>query len=262
MLSKAVKEKYPEITCIVAAGPVAEGGLFQDSWNSIRRRFADDLADEHYYMDSSWFPSHVNRYDKYPRTTKVFLGEYAAHEPVQGSRRPNNLYAALCEAAYLTGIERNSDVVVMSCYAPLLAREGEVDWTSDLIWFNDDTVYKTPSYHVQQMFGESCGTALVSSETDGDLFQAVTRTDNELQVKVVNLSDAPVPLTLLLPGVADQTAPGQMLTGEKSHVNSFVRPEKIAPQDVECVCANGQAEMELPAWSLTVLRFYLSKAEE
>ncbi len=83
-------------------------------------------------------------YDRYPRTTKVFLGEFAAHEPVQGSRRPGTLYAALCEAAYLTGIERNSDLVEMCCYAPLLCREGEVDWTPDLIWFNDEQVYGTP----------------------------------------------------------------------------------------------------------------------
>ena len=258
ILSKAVKEQYPEITCIVAAGPVAEGGLIQDSWNNIRRRFPNDLVDEHYYMDSSWFPAHVNRYDKYPRATKVFLGEFAAHEPVQGNRRPNNLYAALCEAAYLTGIERNSDVVVMSCYAPLLSREGEVDWTPDLIWFNDGEVYKTPSYHVQQLFSQACGTELVNSETDGDLFQAVTRTETELQVKLVNLSDSAVPLTLRLAGVQDQTARGSLLTGEKNHANSFARPDKIVPQAVECACENGEANLEMPPYSLLILTVSLA----
>ena len=255
VLAKAVKEKYPDITCIVSAGPVAEGGLIQDSWNNIRRRFADDLVDEHYYMDSGWFPAHVNRYDKYPRTTKVFLGEYAAHEPVQGNRRPNNLYAALCEAAYLTGIERNSDVVVMSCYAPLLSREGEVDWTPDLIWFNDSTVYKTPSYYVQQMFAQACGTELIASETDGDLFQAVTRTETEVQVKAVNLSDQPVPLTVILPGAENQTVRGQMLTGEKNHVNSFARTDKIVPTEIACECVNEKTAIELPPFSLVILRY-------
>ena len=259
LLSKAVKEKHPDITCIVAAGPVAEGSLIQDSWNQIRRRFADDLVDEHYYMDSSWFPSHVNRYDRYPRTTKVFLGEFAAHEPVQGSRRPGNLYAALCEAAYLTGIERNSDLVEMCCYAPLLCREGEVDWTPDLIWFNDEQVYGTPSYYVQQMFSESCGTELVASETDGNLFHAATRTDSELQIKIVNLSDKASQLRLLLPGVPDQATSAQVLTGEKNHVNSFARPDKVAPKSVQTVCFGGQAETELPPWSLTVLKFSLEK---
>lgn len=259
LLSKAVKEKHPDITCIVAAGPVAEGSLIQDSWNQIRRRFADDLVDEHYYMDSSWFPAHVNRYDRYPRTTKVFLGEFAAHEPVQGSRRPGTLYAALCEAAYLTGIERNSDLVEMCCYAPLLCREGEVDWTPDLIWFNDEQVYGTPSYYVQQMFSEFCGTELVASETDGNLFHAATRTDNELQIKIVNLSDTASQLRLLLPGVPDQAPSAQVLTGEKTYVNSFARQDKVAPQSVQAVCAGGQAEIELPPWSLTVLKFSLEK---
>lgn len=258
IIRDAVKEKYPEMTCIVAAGPVAEGGLFNDSWNSIRRRFPDDLADEHYYMESSWFPGHVNRYDRYPRGTKVFLGEYAAHEPVQGSRRPNNLYAALCEAAYLTGIERNSDVVVMSCYAPLLAREGEADWTPDLIWFSDSAVYKTPSWYVQQLFASARGDELVKSTADGGLFHSATRTDNEVQVKLVNLSDRPVPLTVLLAGAPDQTAPCELLTGEKNHVNSFARPDKIVPRPAECVFSDGQAETEMPPYSLLVIRVRLT----
>lgn len=259
ILSKAVKDRYPDITCIVAAGPVAEGGLFNDSWSNIRRMFAGDLVDEHYYMNSAWFPSHISRYDKYPRATKVFLGEYAAHEPVQGTRRPNNVYAALCEAAYLTGVERNSDVVVMSCYAPLLCREGEVDWTPDLIWFNDDEVYATPSYYVQQMFSLACGTELVASETDGDLFQVATRTGNALQIKIVNLSEKTKPLTLLLSGIPDQTVHGQMLAGEKNHVNSFAKPDKAAPQEVEIVCTDSKAETKLPPWSLTVLEFSLAE---
>ena len=261
ILSQAVKEQYPDVTCIVAAGPVAEGGLFNDSWSNIRRRFSGDLVDEHYYMDSAWFPAHVNRYDKYPRTTKVFLGEYAAHEPVQGTRRPNNLYAALCEAAFLTGVERNSDVVEMCCCAPLLCREGEVDWTPDLIWFNDDAVCATPSFYVQQMFSLACGTELVASETDGDLFQAVTRTEHELQIKVVNLSEKTKPLTLLLPGVPDQKASVQMLCGEKNSVNSFTRPNQVTPQEAEAACVDSKAETELPPWSLTVLEFSLAERE-
>ncbi len=259
-LRNAVKEKYPQITCIVAAGPVAEGNLIRESWNSIRRRFPDDLVDEHYYMDSAWFPKHVDRYDHYPRSTKVFLGEYAAHEPVQGSRRPNNLYAALCEAAYLTGVERNSDVVEMCCYAPLLAREGEVDWTPDLIWFNEEKTYLTPSYHVQRMFSLARGAQLVQSETDGELFHAVTRTENEVQIKAVNLSDSPVRCAVLLSGAPDQEARGQMLSGQKNLVNSFVKPDKIAPQAVEYVLMDGRAEIELPPCSLLVLRVALNES--
>ncbi len=258
ILSRAVKEKYPEITCIVAAGPVAEGALINDSWNSIRAKFADSLVDEHYYMDSMWFPEHVNRYDRYPRTTQVFLGEYAAHEPVQGSRRPNNLRAALCEAAYLTGIERNSDVVRMAAYAPLLAREGQVDWTPDLIWFNGTDVLLTPSYYVQQMFASTLGDWVVHSETDDEsLFHVVTRTEDTLQVKVVNLEERDVPLTMRLAGGADGTGRSICLCGEMKTSNSFVKPLKAVPAEGSCAIADGVAETVLPACSVTIFEFPL-----
>ncbi len=254
VLSDRVKEVYPYITCIVAAGPVAEGNLIRDSWAQIRRFFPEDLVDEHYYMDSSWFPSHVQRYDNYPRTTKVFLGEFAAHEPVQGNRRPGTLYAALCEAAYMTGLEKNSDVVVMSCYAPLLAREGSVDWTPDLIWFDDDSVFGTPSYYVQKLFSEHRGDVLLESACDGDLFQSVTGSGEEIQVKVVNLSENTVPLTIQTAFSGNMSGKGLMLSGEKNHVNSFAKPEKVAPEEISIRTENGTGSVELPPWSLLVVR--------
>lgn len=258
ILSQAVKEKYPEITCIVAAGPVAEGALINDSWNRIRAKFADSLVDEHYYMDSMWFPEHVNRYDSYPRTTKVFLGEYAAHEPVQGSRRPNNLRAALCEAAYLTGIERNSDVVCMAAYAPLLAREGQVDWTPDLIWFNGTQVLLTPSYYVQQMFAQTLGDWVVRSALDEEkLFHVVTRTEDKLQVKLVNLAEEDIPLTMHLTSVPDGEGVYTRLSGEMRTANSFVKPFKAAPATGACQIANGEAQTVLPACSVTIYEFPL-----
>lgn len=258
ILSRAVKEVYPEITCIVAAGPVAEGALINDSWNNIRAKYPDSLVDEHYYMDSMWFPEHVNRYDKYPRTTQVFLGEYAAHEPVQGSRRPNNLRAALCEAAYLTGIERNSDVVRMAAYAPLLAREGQQDWTPDLIWFNGTQVLLTPSYYVQQMFAATLGDQVVTSSLDDEnLFHVVTRTDSALQIKLVNLQESEVPLTLSLSGVPDGQGKATCLSGEMKWTNSFVKPMKVVPVESTCDILGGTAEVVLPACSVTIYEFQL-----
>ncbi len=254
ILSRAVKAIYPDITCIVAAGPVAEGPLFQESWRSIRQSFAGDMVDEHFYMDSDWFPAHARRYDNYPRKTQVFLGEYAAHEPVQGSRRPGNLYAALCEAAFMTGLERNSDVVVMSCYAPLLAREGEVDWTPDLIWFNDVQVFGTPSYYVQQLFSRTLGDKLVKSECEGSLFHVVTRTEREVQIKVVNLLGKSVSLTVEIPGIGETEAQGSLLTGERKHVNSFAKPDKVVPQTITVSLKDGAGEIELPPSSLLVLQ--------
>lgn len=260
ILSGMVKERYPEITCIVAAGPVAEGALPQESWRQIRSRFAEDLVDEHYYMESDWFLRNLTRYDRYPRTTQVFLGEYAAHEPVIGGRRPNNLYSALCEAAYMTGLERNSDLVRMACYAPLLAREGMFQWTPDLIWFNDREVLLTPNYYVQQMFAATLGDHVVEStlECEG-LSHVVTRTGEELYVKLVSLREEATPLTLQLAGVADGTGRIVQLTGEKRMQNAFTAPDRVVPVEGECTVAGGQVQLTLPAYSATVLTFRVEK---
>ena len=261
VLNNAVKEAYPDITTVVSAGPVAEGALIQASWRTIRGNFADSMADEHYYMDSDWFLNNIHRYDNYPRTTKVFLGEYAAHEPAQGSKRPNNLYAALCEAAYLTGIERNSDVVSMACYAPLMARDGMYQWSPDLIWFNARQVMRTPNYYVQQMFANTLGDHVVESQTDTEsnrLYHVVTRTADTLYVKLVNVTENETALTLALENVPDGTAAFTQLAGEKKDSNSFVK-ERVAPVEGACGITAGQAEIVLPAWSVTILEFPLNK---
>ena len=250
VISEAVKEAWPDITTIVAAGPVADNS---SAWSVIRSRYADSMVDEHYYMDSDWFPAHVSRYDSYPRTTQVFLGEYAAHEEAVSGRRPNNLYSALCEAAYLTGIERNSDVVAMCCYAPLLARSGMDQWTPDLIWFDADSVLLTPNYYIQQMFSATLGTSVVSSELSGaELYQVATRTGNCLYVKVVNLSGEPCRLTLLLDQVPDGEASLLMLSGESAAVNSFAAPETVTPVSEVRPVSAGVLTDTLPGYAAAI----------
>lgn len=254
ILERIVKEQYPDITTIVAAGPVAEGGLINDSWNRIRKDFSDSLVDEHYYMDSGWFLKNVNRYDRYLRTTKVFLGEFAAHEPVQGTRRPNNLYAALCEAAYLTGIERNSDVVEMCCYAPLLARDGMVDWTPNLIWFNEKEVLLTPSYHVQKMFSETLGDYVIDTTLNMEnVYHVVTKTESEIQIKIVNVDETAKEVVFSIDGVDEAVGKTCVLAGEKTHANSFVKPQKVAPGYTETVFKDGKCFFTLEPMSLSII---------
>jgi len=262
ILSEAVKEVWPEVICVVAAGPVAEGALISNSWNSIRRSFKDSVADEHYYMDSDWLRKHTARYDLYPRTVKVCLGEYAAHEPVKGSIRPNNLYAALCEAAYLTGIERNADLVEMSCYAPLLAREGEQDWSPNLIWFNDTQVLKTPSYYVQKMFSDARGETYVEcsiedAQTDGmtSAFISATRTEDRLMIKVVSFAEEAI--TISLPGVPDGEVKVTALSGDESAVNGFGR-ENVAPKEGVARVSGEALDYTPDAGSLTIFEIALN----
>ena len=252
-----VKAYRPEITCIVANGPVAEGSLYYSGRSAIRSRFPEDVADEHYYMESGWFLKNTHRYDLYPREPRIFLGEYAAHEPAAGGSRPNNLYSALCEAAYLTGIERNSDLVVMSCYAPLLARVGLDQWTPDLIWFTGSQVIRTPNYYIQQMFSRTLGEELAESSWDEltgtqaeqeGLYQAASRkADGTLYVKIVNISGREKEILLLGADEAPLTGTGMILSGNRQDVNSAGN-ERIHPEDVSF-----SGSLTLPGYAAAVL---------
>ena len=148
VIAKAVKAKHPEITIISSAGAAPEGEMFELAWNRLPGLKAE-LVDEHYYKPPEWFLAQATRYDGYDRSgPKVYVGEYACHT----RDRKNNLHAALCEAAAMTGFERNSDVVRMAAYAPLFNKVGNTQWNVDLIWFDNTSAFCTPSYYVQKLF--------------------------------------------------------------------------------------------------------------
>ena len=158
---KAIKAKYPDIQIVTTSGPGPDGQWFDLAWNKFKTGTPADVVDEHYYRPPQWFLRNTERYDKYDRNgPKVFAGEYAAHHP----NRKNDLSAALAEAAFMTGLERNSDVVVMSSYAPLFARSDSTQWAPDLIWFDKTKVYGTPSYYVQKLFSTYRGTTYLKNE--------------------------------------------------------------------------------------------------
>jgi len=150
-------ELYKDIELIVANGPASSDTF---GWDKVEKNGGLDyagLVDEHYYQTPSWFLSNTDRYDSYKRgTTKVFLGEYAA--------KSNTLTAALAEAAYLTGVERNADVVEMACYAPLFANETANQWTPDMIWFSNNDVYGSVNYYIQKMYANNVGTKILNTE--------------------------------------------------------------------------------------------------
>ncbi len=160
---KAIREKYPDIKIVGSSGPYPYGEDFEFGWKEMRRLKAD-LVDEHFYRDPKWFLNNAARYDKYDRTDpKVFAGEYACH--TNGQR--NNFEAALCEAAFMTGMERNADVVHMTAYAPLFAHVDNWQWRPDLIWFDNLNVVKTPSYYVQQLYSKNAGTNVLTTTCNG-----------------------------------------------------------------------------------------------
>ena len=185
-IASAITKKYPNIKPIISSGWTYNGDAFNNTWKQIRTwqkgrktRQIAGLVDEHYYNPYTWFLSNGSRYDdkdfykRGEKEAKVFIGEYASW--VEGRR--NNLFASLTEAAYMTGIERNGDVVEIASYAPLFAREGFVQWAPDAIWFNSSDSFGTPNYYVQSMF--------MNNKSDFTIKTSVVQSDSEKSEKKV-----------------------------------------------------------------------------
>lgn len=245
---KVLSEKHPEIKLITCAGWTSEGEDFDTAcrWMSANKDKAY-AVDEHFYKSPEWFLENIHRYDGYDRSLpKVFAGEYAAHTHGDTSMRVCNWYAALCEAAFLTGLERNADHVVMSCYAPLLARTGHQQWQPDLIWFDNESVYGTPSYYVQQLFGDNVGTSLVETVLEGTdspapltgpaklaggavHFSSTLSGDGKiLYVKLVNLADTAMDVNLRVDRPVRSCSLHTLSAGLED-VNSHADPRNVYP---------------------------------
>ena len=228
---KALRAAHPEIRIVGSSGPDPEGERFDWLWPQMASLGAD-LVDEHYYRNAEWFLSQAGRYDGYDRRgPAVFAGEYACH--VAGRSR-NCFEAALCEAAVMTGFERNADVVQMATYAPLFARADAWQWRPDLIWFDNDRVLRTSSYYVQQLYmkykgarvlptgvaGEAgtsgaAGKSITGGAADGSaaaaglspltgqdgLYASAVLDGESVYVKVVNASDSDRPLSVSFDGL-------------------------------------------------------------
>jgi alpha-N-arabinofuranosidase len=240
---KILKAKHPEIQLVSSAGPFRQGELFDFLWPKMREIGAD-LVDEDYYMPLAWFLNNANRYEKYPRTgPKVFAGEFAAHEPVPAGRqdRPSTLNAALAEAAFMTGLERNADIVRLASYAPLFAHVDAWQWSPNLVWFDNLRSYGTPSYHVQKLYGQHKGSYVLPAAVTGapvsgieGLFASASRDEatGDVIVKLVNPGPVARDVRVTLNGVTP--APGGrriVLTGDPAAENSLQRPVVIVPRD-------------------------------
>lgn len=196
IFQKALKDRYPDIKVVASSGTDPQGERFEYLDTNLRK-MGVDLIDEHFYREPQWFLSNAARYDHYERNgPKIFAGEYAAHtkQKVKPEDK-NNWEAALAEAAFLTGVERNADVVELASYAPLFAHYEGWQWTPDLIWVDNLQVYLTPSYYVQKIFATNTGTHIASVQENGQnltgqegIYSSAVfnREDKELVIKLVN----------------------------------------------------------------------------
>ena len=262
MIYLAIKEKYPEIIVVGTVGPFNEGTDYVEGWK-LADKLGVPMVDEHYYQSPGWFLHNQDFYDKYDRSkkTKVYLGEYATHIP----GRRANMETALTEALYLAALERNGDVVHMSSYAPLLAKDGRTQWNPDLIYFNNREVRPTTGYYVQKLYGQNAGDHYIPSQINLDnqdgrvklrVGSSIVRDSKtgDVIVKLVNLLPVSIETDVRLPGMdgIQSSATRTVLAGA---------PETTPLPVTDTIEAGTSFKQELPAYSFTVIRLKTQKGK-
>ena len=268
---KAIRKKYPDIKIVGSSGPDSEGEQFDYLWPEMKSLKAD-LVDEHFYRPEAWFLSQGARYDNYDRKgPKVFAGEYACHGK---GKKWNHFHASLLEAAFMTGLERNADIVHMATYAPLFAHVEGWQWRPDMIWFDNLNSVRTVSYYVQQLFATHKGTNVLSltmnkkpvtgAEEQNGLFASAVcdKNKNEIIVKVVNTSGKKQSLSLIFNGLKKK----EVLSGARciklsstgmDKDNTIENPLAIIPQETS-LDVNGHTlnvDLEPVTFAVYILKY-------
>ena len=268
---KAIRKAYPDIKIVGSSGPDSEGKQFDYLWPEMKRLKAD-LVDEHFYRPESWFLGQGARYDNYDRKgPKVFAGEYACHGK---GKKWNHFHASLLEAAFMTGLERNADIVHMATYAPLFAHVEGWQWRPDMIWFDNLNSVRTVSYYVQQLFATHKGTNVLSltmdkkpvtgAEGQNGLFASAVCDKNkkEIIVKVANTSDKVQPLSLKFNGLKKKDVLSgarciKLSSADMDKDNTIENPMAIVPQETS-LNVGGQAlnvDLEPATFAVYILKY-------
>ena len=257
-----IRAKYPEIKICGSSGPSADGDMFDYGWEQMRQ-LGVDLVDEHYYKSPEWFLAHAGRYDHYDRKgPKVFAGEYAAH----AKNSPNSWEAALAEAAFMTGLERNADVVYQATYAPLFAHVEGWQWRPDLIWFDNLTSVRSANYYVQQLYGMNTGTHVLRLTRDGKAVEGeeglyatacYDKPTKSYIVKIANTSGLEKNIQITFQGLK-KLKPGQvtLLYADDIYVeNTIEHKDAVVPVKSEVQAQGNVLHATLKPHSFAVYRF-------
>ena len=257
-----IHAKYPKIKICGSSGPSADGKDFDYGWEQMRK-LGVDMVDEHYYKSPEWFRSNASRYDKYDRKgPKVFAGEYAAH----AEHDPNSWEAALSEAAFMTGLERNADVVYQATYAPLFAHVEGWQWRPDLIWFDNLSSVRSANYYVQQLYGENKGTNVLKLTENGKavagengLYASACfdKATKSYIVKIANTSNQEKEINVTFNGIK-KLNPGKMtvLHADDIQAENKIDNKNVVVPVVSDAQANGNVlNVKMKANSFVVYRF-------
>lgn len=264
----AIRKVHPEIKLIGTTGPNSEGKEFE-VLQSRMKEIGCDLYDEHFYRDEEWFLKSGNRYDNYDRSKmapKVFVGEYACHGR---GKKWNHFNAALMEAAFMTDLERNADIVEMATYAPLFAHVEGWQWRPDAIWYDNLRKFNSCSYYVQQLYSLNKGTNVLSLTMNGKpvagndgqngLFASAVldKNTNEVVIKVINTGDKPQPVTLNLKGMKKGTYAARLISLHSDDLtaeNTLDNPTKIVPQTSSLSVTAPAQNISVPARTFHIYR--------
>jgi len=267
LFEKTIKAKYPNITLVSGSGPQPDDELFKFAAGELKKTNAN-IVDEHYYRPPVWFRDNAARYDNYDRNSyKIFAGEYAAQSVFTCSPdNKNNWDCALSEAAFMTGLERNADVVNMCSYAPLLAHVDGWQWTPDLIWFNNLTSYGSTNYYVQKLFSTNKGTHVLNMLQENKPLTgqqglyataAIDKQLNEIILKLVNTTPNTQVRSIVLQ-TSRKILPDALVTILKNEslagTNSIENPDAIKPADSKIKLKGKNVTLSLTPYSLTVVR--------
>lgn len=262
----AIRAQYPKIKIIGSSGPSADGKEFDYLWPEMKR-LKVDLVDEHYYKDPDWFLNSAKRYDNYDRKgPAVFAGEYACHDHSTGKQ--NNFYSALCEAAFMTGLERNADIVHMCTYAPLFAHVDAWQWRPDMIWFDNLRMMKTPNYYVQQLYAHNVGTNVmpltwnkkpIAGEENLYASAVLDKNTNTYIVKVANTGKTSKDITVTLTGAKKNTrfSIGECVKFQQDNmraINTLDEPNNLVPQKTSGMVEGNTLKIEAGPQSFGVYK--------
>jgi alpha-L-arabinofuranosidase len=264
---EAIEAKYPGMLVIGSSGPSADGDQFDYLWKEMKRLDVD-LVDEHYYKDPAWFLANAGRYDSYARKgPKVFAGEYACHDHPQ---KKNSFYSALCEAAFMTGLERNADVVHLATYAPLFAHVDAWQWKPDMIWFDNLRSVKSANYYVQQLYATYKGSRAMATAINGaapigqdGLYASAVMDDGKKQliVKVANTSKDSRTVNFDFGKLKIKTGGGKQISlkAPMAAENTLDQPNLVVPVETDFETSENNKAMAVEAESFQVFVFDLVK---
>ncbi len=274
IFAETIKDGYPYIQFIAATG--SDATIFPNGQAEIEylwsqwRELKPEYVDEHFYRRPEWFIENTNFYDKYDRKgPKLFVGEYAAQSGgVANPDNRNNWKCALYEAAFITGIERNADLVRMTCYAPLFGHEEAWQWKPDMIWFDNLNVYGSANYYVQKLFSLNPGTNLLKAQVNdvpnfNDKSKALTVSStfdedtSEVIIKVVNISGKVIKANIEMQGVTKAGPQMNVIlltSNDLSNENSIKEPQKIYPAENKIAVSSPNFSFDFAPYSFTIVR--------